>query len=212
MKLFHIEEYGRTPDRQNSLYALKLSLDNGLGLETDIRDLNGELIISHDMPLYSNKNVTLNELLDTYCENGCDLTLALNIKSDGLCLLIKKKLQNMNIKNYFVFDMSVPDSLSYKNEGLNFLARQSEYEVEPAIYSDACGIWLDEFHTPWITSNLLKEHHQNGKYVAIVSPELHGRTYYAEWEKYKNISINEPDIKIILCTDHPLEAKNYFEK
>mgnify|MGYP000654317459 FL=1 len=34
----------------NSLEALSLSLQRLNGIETDIRDLNGRLVISHDLP------------------------------------------------------------------------------------------------------------------------------------------------------------------
>ena len=33
---------------KNSISSIKLALVNGFGLETDIRDLDGELVISHD--------------------------------------------------------------------------------------------------------------------------------------------------------------------
>ncbi len=35
--------------KKNSLDALTLALDMGFGIETDIRDRNGVLVISHDM-------------------------------------------------------------------------------------------------------------------------------------------------------------------
>ena len=48
------------------------------------------------------------------------------------------------------------------------------------------------------------------KKVCIVSPELHGRNYLHKWKNYKDISITNPELSIILCTDFPLEARSYF--
>ena len=42
--------------------------------------------------------------------------LALNIKSDGISEILKKTLKKYSIKNYFVFDMSVPELIQYKKK------------------------------------------------------------------------------------------------
>ena len=196
---------------KNSLISFKQSIDSGFGMETDIRDHNNELVISHDIPKSQSDLLTLNEFLELYSESKCELTLALNIKADGLSELLKKSLKLFNINNYFVFDMSIPDTLSYKNNSTIFYTRQSEYEKEPVFYNESRGVWLDEFYSSWIDSKTLKVHYENNKKICIVSPELHGRDYHSEWEKYKKISIDNPDIDITLCTDKPLEARSYFE-
>jgi glycerophosphoryl diester phosphodiesterase len=196
---------------KNTLSSFKKSIENGFGIETDIRDHNDELVISHDLPSLNSNLITLNQFLELYSNNKCDLTLALNIKADGLSDKLKISLQSFNIKNYFVFDMSIPDLLSYKKKSITFYTRQSEYESEPSLYNESNGIWLDAFYSNWIDLKTLKLHHGNNKKICIVSPELHGRDYYLEWEKYKKISTEHPDIDITLCTDKPLEARSYFE-
>ena len=198
-------------NNKNSFESFEESLDNGFGIETDIRDHNGDLIISHDVPILDYDHLKLDKLLELYKYKNLDLTLALNIKSDGLCSLIKKKLDILNINNYFVFDMSVPDTLSYSKELVNFYSRQSEYEMEPALYETSKGVWLDEFNAEWISKEVIIYHNDNNKKVCIVSPELHGRNYYEAWEKYKNISLENPELSIIICTDFPLEARSYFD-
>ena len=201
----------KNSDERNSYKSFEESLSNGFGIETDIRDHNGDLIISHDIPLQNYDYLSLDAFLELYKSKNSHNTLALNIKSDGLSYLLKKKLNQLNISNYFVFDMSVPDTLSYSKESVNFYSRQSEYEVDPILYKQCSGIWLDEFHSEWISEKLIKFHNSNNKKVCIVSPELHGRAYLKEWEKYKNIYIKNPDLSIIICTDFPLEARSYFE-
>lgn len=201
----------KKPDQKNSISAIEAAFKEGFGIETDIRDLNCDLVISHDTPKVSQDNFFLEDLLDLQSSISTDLTLALNIKSDGLCESLKEKLKHRT-KNYFVFDMSVPDTLSYLNNSVRFFTRQSEYEVFPPLYHDASGVWMDEFHSPWITKEIIENHHQSGKAVAIVSPELHGRTFENEWEKYKLISNHNPKMNILLCTDYPLQARSYFEQ
>lgn len=52
----------------------------GYGTETDIRDIQGKLVISHDMP--QGNEITFEELLQIM--DGRNLPLALNIKADGM--------------------------------------------------------------------------------------------------------------------------------
>ena len=199
------------PRQKNTKFAIEAAFREGFGIETDIRDLGGDLVVSHDMPTMNSNHMRLDELLDLYSLQANGLSLALNIKSDGLCGSLKDKLRS-SVHNYFVFDMSVPDTLSYKSEDVRFFTRQSEYEVEPVLYHDACGVWLDEFFSSWITEDIMRMHYLSGKRLAIVSPELHGRSYDVEWKKYKSIIHENPELEILLCTDFPLEARRYFEQ
>lgn len=199
------------PEQRNTKFAFEAAFREGFGIETDIRDLDGDLVISHDMPTMYSDHLSLDELLELYSSQANSFSLALNIKSDGLCASLKHKLRS-RAHNYFVFDMSVPDTLPYKSANLRFFTRQSEYEIDPALYDDACGVWLDEFFSSWITEDVVRQHFRSGKRVAIVSPELHGRSYDDEWKKYKSIAHNNPELEILLCTDFPLEARRYFEQ
>ena len=121
-------------------------------------------------------------------------------------------LKKYKIENYFVFDMSVPDGLIYLNKEFNTFTRQSEYEVYPSFYERAQGIWLDEFHSHWITQEIIENHIKHSKNICIVSPELHGRSYTQEWEKYKDIELNIGKNKFMICTDQPEIAEKYFNE
>ena len=48
MKIICHRGYWQEPSEKNSDIALRRGFSLGLGTETDIRDLNGELVISHD--------------------------------------------------------------------------------------------------------------------------------------------------------------------
>ena len=66
---------------KNSIKSFENSFKNNFGLETDVRDVNGVLKISHDMALDS--NLDFETLLKLYSLKS-NKYLALNIKSDGL--------------------------------------------------------------------------------------------------------------------------------
>lgn len=194
---------------KNTLNALIESLSNGFGFESDIRDYLGKIVISHN-PADENScqlDDVFNELMkykDKYC-------FAINVKADGLTEKLKQLLEKYEINNYFCFDMSVPQMIEYKKDGIIFFTRRSEYEQEPLmLYEQASGVWLDAFENDeWIDEKLISKYLNDGKKVCIVSPELHQRPYLKFWKRLKSSNINLD--KIILCTDVPLKAKEYFE-
>lgn len=191
---------------KNSIKSFENSFKNNFGLETDVRDVNGVLKISHDMALDS--NLDFETLLKLYSLKS-NKYLALNIKSDGLHNEINILLKEHKVTNYFVFDMSIPDTLGYLKNEMNIFVRQSEYEKDLPFYNDVKGIWLDAFENLWYTEELVKKHLNNGKKVAIVSSELHQRDYLSHWRIIKEWEIDKLE-NIILCTDFPVKANNYF--
>ena len=146
----------------------------------------------------------------TYKSIDDSLPLALNIKSDGLQLKLLELLNKYNICNYFVFDMSVPDGLNYLKKEMNVFTRQSEYELHPAFYEKAQGVWLDEFRNHWIREEILTQHINNNKSVCIVSPDLHKRTHMNEWRNYKEYDKTMNFKNLMICTDYPETAKTFF--
>jgi len=86
--------------KPNSLDAFKKAWDSGFGIETDIRDALGRLVISHD--LADSMSAAFRELLILYKQLGKDLPLAINIKADGLRPLLKELLDEFKVSNYFV--------------------------------------------------------------------------------------------------------------
>lgn len=206
MEIISHRGYWIEKSEKNTTLSFERSFELGYGTETDVRDYNGKLVISHDIP--NESSILLDDFFGTY-KSQSNKTLALNIKSDGLQSILKKKLHEFNILNYFAFDMSVPDTLGYINNGINFFSRQSEYELIPIFYNQAEGIWLDSFNKEWFDLELITNHINNGKKIAIVSSELHKRNPAELWEfmKINDLHIKE---KIILCTDIPEQADKYF--
>ncbi len=166
----------------------------------------GKLVISHD-PCSSAGALLLNEVLQI--EGVRSQLLALNIKSDGLAPLLKDVIEKAGIADYFFFDMSVPQAVSYQKQGLKFYTRQSEFEVQPSLYEQADGVWLDCFQKDWLDSATLSGHFKKGKRIALVSPELHGRNPLAFWQWLRMQDVVDRD-DVALCTDRPEEAQAFF--
>jgi len=200
--------YWKETDEKNLPISFERSFSLGFGTETDIRDYKGKLVISHDIA--DEKCINVKEMFEVYNKYDNTLPLALNIKADGLQLKLKKLLEEYKIENYFVFDMSIPDGLGYLKQNIKAFTRESEYEKVPSFYDEACGIWLDEFQEHWINKEAIEKHIKNGKQICIVSPDLHKREYKKEWQHYKEIEKELGIDNLMICTDYPEEAKEFF--
>ena len=198
-------------DERNTVSSLRRALDQGFGIETDIRDLDTRLVISHDPPSSENSVLTLEWLLQFVSLNRITGKIALNIKADGLteqlCSLMVK--YNVDPESLFVFDMSVPDGLSYLRKNIPTYGRVSEYESEPLSQKDICGIWVDNFTGAFPQVEAAQAFLDQGLRTALVSPELHGRDHRGLWSEMLDTGIyNHPLFE--LCTDFPVEAADLF--
>jgi hypothetical protein len=200
--------YWASAEQKNTEAAFRKSFLAGFGTETDVRDKLGELVISHDPPTMS--SMSFLDFLVIYRSINESLPLALNIKADGLQPALKKCIDQGLLENYFLFDMSVPDALSYANARLRFFTRQSEIERVPCLYETAAGVWMDMFFDDWIEEYDVQSHLKTGKQVCLVSPELHKREHTGFWNKLSDWDCLD-DSKLMICTDFPDEAKSHFE-
>ena len=195
--------YWKRADEKNKEMAFRRSLDFGFGIETDIRDCGGQLLISHDM--VQGTEMTLVDLLTIFLNKK--LTLALNIKADGLVSQLKKIMQTFVTIDWFVFDMSIPDMRAYLQAGLPVFTRMSEVEKEPAWLEQSVGVLLDAFSETWYNANFVDTLLQSGKRVCIVSSELHGRKFESLWRMLLAIPKHSG---LMLCTDYPEKARDFF--
>jgi len=207
MQIISHRGYWSNLNDRNTCVAFDKSFDLGFGTETDIRDFCGELVISHDPP--QEIGLSARTFFELYRKYNSNLPLALNIKADGLQDVLASLLKKIEIDNYFVFDMAIPDALIYMQKGLKVFTRQSEYEKEPAFYESADGVWIDCFYSEWVTVDVIDKHLKNGKKVCLVSPELHKRQYEQFWTTLRSMNVVEND-QLILCTDNPEKAREFF--
>lgn len=209
MEIISHRGYWKSASEKNILQAFNRSFELGLGTETDVRDFNGQLVISHDIP--TGNEMTVADFFQLVGDK--DFSLALNIKSDGLTDKLSQLIEKFNIRNAFVFDMSVPDQIAYaKNGKIPFFSRASEYEPVISLYDSCHGVWLDAFKSVWYDEKYIKGILNDGKKVCIVSPELHKRDNYKDlWNMLLVSGLNVCD-KVILCTDFPEEAIAFFKE
>lgn len=193
---------------RNSPQAIHTAMEKGYGFESDVRDYMGELVISHNIA--DEKCQKAEKVFEWMHGFEDEYTFAINIKADGLKDLINGMIEKYSIKNYFLFDMSIPQMVEFHEMGLRFFTRMSEVEPFPNMYDNAAGVWIDGFWgVEWITKELLKRHLDAGKELCLVSPDLHGKPDYKEfWSILKGFELDFG--RIMLCTDHPDEAKEYF--
>lgn len=196
------------PGEKNSPAALDRAFAAGLGVETDLRDLAGSVVISHDPPVAP--ELDLAGLLALH-ERAPQAPLALNVKADGLARPVADLLAATGVaEQAFVFDMAVPDQLHWLAAGVAVFTRHSDVEPDPVLYAPAAGVWLDDFGpTRWWDAGTIRRHLDAGKRVAVVSPELHGRPHVSTWEALHQAGIHH-EHGVLLCTDLPDAALELF--
>jgi glycerophosphoryl diester phosphodiesterase len=206
VKILSHRGYWKQALEKNSRTAFLRSFNSGFGTETDVRDSNGKLVISHDPAIGT--EMSFIEFLSLCPKN---ITLALNIKSDGLARQIKEELSKYPSIDYFVFDMSIPDMRSHLLQRNSVFARVSEFESNPPWLSECDGVWLDSFEELWFDRADIDYFLMLGKRVCVVSPELHRRDYMPTWNMIKIVSEYKNQDRLFLCTDFPEDAKKFFE-
>lgn len=210
MKIIAHRGYWKNPNEKNSLTAFKRAFSNGYGVETDIRDYCGKLVISHNIA--DSRSIACDTFFSLYQTHGKGVPLALNVKADGIQELLMAQVEKYQIRNYFVFDMSIPEMVAYKHEKIIFFTRRSDIEKECVLYKDAVGVWIDSFYGDmWRMLDSAESDLNNGKRAAIVSPELHGRDKSGMWNAIKSTKLYMQE-GLYLCTDYPEEAQEVFKE
>ena len=199
---------------KNSIDSFNKAIENNFGIEMDIRDYRSKIVISHDLP--GKNSLALDSFLHNY-NLKCHLSgltknppyIAINIKSDGLADKVRVLLIKYNIKNYFIFDMSIPDTIGYLNLGMKVYARISEYEAAPLDVPGVSGFWVDQFKGDWYDMKILEDLFDKFGNLCIVSPELHKREYKNCWNMLKKFKYQN---KVSICTDIPELAREFFNE
>lgn len=195
-------------EEKNTICSFQRGIKIHYGIETDIRDFGGELVISHNI---ADKNCPLvSEIFEIYRSQKSSVQLALNVKADGIQEKLISLLKKYDIKNYFLFDMSIPEMVVNERMNLKFYTRHSDIESECVLYDKSCGVWLDSFYDKnWLTPEIIDKHLSNNKAMCIISPEIHGFDNSNYWNMLKNNEYYK-NKNISLCTDVPDEAKEFF--
>lgn len=209
MKLLCHRGMWANPNDQNTLEAIMRAINQGFGIETDIRDHDGSLVISHDPPV-GECILPLERLLEAYICAIHKPLLALNVKADGLQKQLDEMLRTYKIANYFVFDMSVPDCLLYLKRDMQVAARLSEYEDGNCLLNKANTVWLDAFESEWYSIKNIMTLLDEGKRICVVSPELHRRPHAELWSELTKVPHGLAE-RLYLCTDLFDQAQEVFD-
>lgn len=170
--------------RVNTIDALS-KIDPCHGVEIDLRDNQGKLILSHDP-------FSEGALLDDFLKHYRHGTLILNIKSERIEHKVLEHLRHYGIEDYFFLDSSFPMIHLLSREGESRIAlRFSEFEGMDTIRTMAGKVewvWVDCFTKLPLTTEQYIEMKAMGYKLCLVSPELQGRdsdieAYRAEVER-----------------------------
>ncbi|MEM4137228.1 MAG: hypothetical protein QXV64_01490 [Candidatus Anstonellaceae archaeon] len=205
--------YWKKNKEQNKKESIFRAIENGWGVETDIREYRGDIVISHD-PIKKEKIVKLKEILIELEQVGLlkRSLFAFNVKCDGLEPFLLKLMKEYPFpKKFFFFDMSIPSLVNYIKifEKNNLATRMSDIEKTAILLNKCSWLWIDSIYKNFSEfSNI--EHRKN---ICFVSPELHHRKPKQFWiriKKYvKKIKNQE---RVYICTDYPNQAEEYFKK
>lgn len=207
MQILSHRGYWLDKAEKNGEVAFRRSFAAGFGTETDVRDCAGKLVIAHDPP--QGAELLLSKFLEIYREYGGCMPLALNIKADGLQQMIRHLLADTNASNIFFFDMSTPDMTSYLRFGMPVFTRHSDVEAMPVFYEESNGVWLDAFSGNWDSTLAIEKHLAVKNHVCVVSAELHGRDHLSQWKSLRQSGMCN-DSRLMICTDYPQEAQDFF--
>lgn len=205
MEILSHRGYWKVLEERNQRIAFERSFNLNFGTETDLRDVAGKIVISHDMPFGGEM------LFETVLEimEGRNLPLALNIKADGLIDGILELLDKYNHTNYFTFDMSIPDMVVQLNKKAKVFTGLSDILVKPVLLDKSEGVWLDSFNSDWYLEDTIDDLIHSNKFVCVVSSDLHKRDIANQWEIIKRSS-NLYSKRLMICTDFPEKAKEFF--
>ena len=157
--------------RINTVAELK-ALPTEFGVELDLRDSSGELILQHDPFIEGEK-------FSDYIAHYQHGTMILNIKSERIEHKVLELVQKHNITDYFFLDSSIPMIYLLSNMGERKSAvRFSEIEsIETALLmADKVNwVWVDCFNRLPISQESYQRLKQAGLKLCLVSPELQGR-------------------------------------
>jgi hypothetical protein len=195
------------PTEANSPLALTRALEAGFGIETDLRDMAGVLVVSHDPPSINAPGFAQLVLEWKKARLLDGRLLALNVKSDGLLNILDAANPAIANMAHFFFDMSFPELLKYSRAGKPVAVRISEYERCSLDVVRKLGVperyWLDGFNSDWWLEDPFVDQICRRGQVAIVSPEIHRRDPNAVWEWFAGMVSQGCDL--LICTDRPIE-------
>ena len=147
-----------TPAEQNTPDAFRRAFDAGIGVELDVRDREGRLVVSHDPPEYGLPSLLFGRVLEILGDRPN--VLAVNVKSCGLAPWFAELKAP---KNWFFFDTAPGDEGEYQRHRLPLYERDV-WQADPVLLvswevlfkgSDNKAYWNDLKKGPHRDRNIL---------------------------------------------------------
>ncbi|MFA6152377.1 MAG: hypothetical protein WC716_13720 [Chitinophagaceae bacterium] len=211
MNIISHRGYWKHKSEKNTIKAFERSVSEGFGIETDVRDCCGQLVVSHDIPKKSDDLIPFNSLLEMFeLRTNRNAVMAINVKSDGITDLLAQAIKTYGLEKYFTFDMSIPSLyFSYQPSSLRFFSTVNEFVKKPILFERCNGIWMDAYSKIWFNIEDIFDYLKQGKDVCLVSPELHNREFLPLWKLIRDSKLFLHE-GFSICTDLPAEAREYF--
>jgi hypothetical protein len=205
---------------ENSAEACAAALDEGFGLETDIRrDVHGRYFISHDPHPRTEENAL--ELYSAIFQKYPDCELAINVKELGYEAGLVELMNSGRLGKkcfYFDFELLEPASPGQAQRKLKSIpgskpvriaSRLSDRKepISQCLSIPAEIVWGDEFDSLWISREEIEKVHEAGRIIYMISPEIHGfdmTTTRKRWQDFKDWGVDG------ICTDFPIAAREFF--
>ena len=199
MKIICHRGLWKVKSEQNSLSSVEKSFSFD-GVETDLRSLNGRIVLSHDPVMTWKRYASLEDAFRLKAPEH--FFWALNIKEDGLSEELSRLLKKYRIKNYMCFDLSFPEAVSYEEKKMRMFSRFGDREREVK----GRDLVFDCFSSRSFASSI-KTLPLSSR-VMVISPELHGHAHLSAWKVLKKMKFRNQS----LCTDYPHEAREFFQE
>jgi hypothetical protein len=143
------------------------------GIEFDIRDTGGEIVVQHD-PFLTGQRFT--DFLK-FCPSN--KFYIVNVKAEGIEQRAIADLEAHGITQFFLLDCSIPMMVRLGKLGERRLAvRFSEYESLATVEAMApfvSWVWVDVFTQLPLTNAIETSIRNHGLKLCLVSPELQGQ-------------------------------------
>lgn len=205
---------------ENALESCATALQNGFGLETDLRrDDQGRFYVSHDPQPFTRETALegYSELFRLFPATE----LAINVKELGYeaALIELMRAGRLGARSfYFDFELlepALPGAAQRMLRGLpggesvRMASRLSDRgeNLSQCLSIPAQIVWADEFDSLWLTAEDVRRVHEAGRLFYVISPELHGfdgATMKKRWKDFKSWQVDG------VCTDYALEARDFF--
>ena len=210
---------GPSPEKENRHESVAAALEEGFGIETDLRRDAGRFYLAHDACGWTPENDFGN--FSALFRQYSGQTVAMNVKELGYEseLVALQQAGALGSRSfYFDFELIEPDRPGAAQHAIRALpgggstrlaARLSDRgeTLARALAIPTEIIWADEFDALWLSAEVVAAVHRARRLLYAISPELHGfdqHTRLRRWRDFKAWGIDG------LCTDHPLAARDVF--